>query len=92
MSRYHQAEPPELNLSKIKDVPIAMMVGSCDQLSSKPDYEWLRDQLADTLVYYKEFDLGHCAFLIPKSPAHFAEVIELSKAFNPDYLPRQLYE
>ena len=36
-----------------------MMVGSRDQLSSKPDYEWLREKLGSRVCYFREFNLGH---------------------------------
>lgn len=41
--RYKQTFPPSYDLSKIKDVPIAMLCGARDQLSSPEDYRWLRD-------------------------------------------------
>jgi len=88
LKRYNSAAPPEYDLSQIKEVPIALFCGSKDQLASKDDYLWLREQLLDTLCYFKEFNLGHMGFLIPPNRQHFYEMLELCKAYNPHfYMP-----
>ena len=81
--------PPELDLKKIRDVPIALFCGKTDQLASKGDYMWVREQLLDTLCYFKEFNLGHLGLLVPKDRQHFFDMLELCKAYNPDYVQSQ---
>ena len=71
-------------------MPIALFCGSTDKLSSPPDYEWLRNELAKNgnCTYFKEYDMGHAAFLMPSEQDryYFIEMLMLCKHFN------QLYE
>lgn len=39
----------------------------------------------DSLVYFKEYDLGHLGFLSPCGRHHMIEMLELCRGFNPDY-------
>lgn len=63
-------------------MPIALLCGVKDQLSSPPDYKWLRDQLSHTLCYYKEYDFGHLGFLMPPDKRIFFDILELAKRHN----------
>ena len=75
--KYEQETPPAFDLSAIKKAPIALFCGSLDQLASPEDYKWLRDQLinTDSLVYFKEFKLGHMGLLMPPNNNHFFEIL-----------------
>jgi hypothetical protein len=46
---YGQAKPPQINLKNIRNtsVPVAMFVGTYDELVTLKDSRWLRDQLLD---------------------------------------------
>ena len=82
MERYGSDQPPAYDLSSIYGVPIALLCGSKDQLSSPGDFRWLRDQLGQTLCYYKEYDFGHLGFLIPPDKRIFFDILELVKRHN----------
>lgn len=84
---YGAATPPAYNLSNIKRFPIALFCGKEDLLSSPGDYKCLAAELTanDSCVFYKEFDMGHIAFLIPVTKYHILEMLHLAKTFNPDY-------
>ena len=56
------------------------------------DYEWLRNELAmkNNCVFYKEYDIGHAAFLMPNEQdrrRYFVEILELCKKYNKLYKP-----
>lgn len=40
-----------------------------------------------TLVFFKEYEFGHVAFLIPPHKRHFFEMLELCRVFNPELKP-----
>ena len=72
-------------------MPIALLCGITDKLASPLDYEWLRDILAtnQNCIYYKEYDFGHGAFLMPNKQdrRYFVEMLELCKRYNKLYEP-----
>ncbi len=43
LHKYDQVTAPEYDLSKIKDVPIALFCGRNDVLASPQDYEWTKE-------------------------------------------------
>ena len=85
---YGQAVPPEYDMSKIKDIPIALVGGTTDRLASIADFQEMRDTLHQTnsCVFYKEYDFGHLGFLIPPDNLFFYELLELCSMFNTDYV------
>ena len=85
---YDSETPPEIPVSGYYDVPIALMCGQSDKLASAPDYVWLRDNLLDLncLKYYKEYDYGHVAFLMPPNKRQYLDMLELIKHFNPYFV------
>lgn len=89
---YESETPPEYDLSAIKGMPCALFCGKKDQLSSPEDYKWIRDQLAEQMscVFFKEYDMGHLAFLMPPDNRFFFEMLELIRRANPDYQPKPL--
>ena len=46
VKEYGSEQPPEYDLSKVKDVPIALINGALDGLASPKDTEWLTAQLS----------------------------------------------
>lgn len=48
---------------------------------------WLRDELVmhNNCVFYKEYDFGHLAFLMPVDKTIFHEMFALIKRYNPLY-------
>lgn len=67
---YGQDTPPAINLSNISRVPIAMFVGTTDQLATVADNRIAKEHLK-TLAFYKEYALGHMSFLIAKDMHYF---------------------
>ena len=84
---YGQEEPPQISLKTYHDLPIALFCGSTDKLASPHDYMWLRDELVanNNCVYYKEYDFGHLAFLMPADKTIFHEMFAIIKRYNPLY-------
>ena len=56
-------------------------------LASPEDYKWLRDMLiaSESLVFYKEYNLGHMGLLFPPNKRSFFDMLELIKTFNPEF-------
>ena len=92
MNLFGQSEPPAYDLTQIKQFPIAMFCGREDLLSSSTDYKQLAANLTanDSLIYFKEYDMGHLGFLMPLNRQHLIEVLELCREFNPDYHPCEI--
>jgi hypothetical protein len=69
MKRYGQPDPPHYNLKNIKGLDIVMVCGTEDNLSSMPDYIWLRDELLanGNHVDFTEYPRGHLGLLMPKN-------------------------
>lgn len=75
--------PPEINLQNIKSVPIAMFVGTGDQLATVEDNRWAKTQMS-TVQFYKEYELGHMSFMIAKDMSYFStDVMNLLHQYNP---------
>ena len=87
MIKYGQETPPEISIRNFSDFPIAMFCGATDKLASTHDYMWLRDELAanNNCIFYKEYDFGHLAFLMPANKAIFNEMFALMRRYNPLY-------
>ena len=85
--KYGQDIPPEISLQTFSDLPIALFCGAGDKLASPHDYMWLRDELVlqNNCVFYKEYDFGHLAFLMPADKTMFHEMFALIKRYNPLY-------
>ncbi len=87
MARYGSETPPEISLRTFNDMPIALLCGMTDKLASPEDYMWLRNELVlgNNCLYYKEYDMGHLAFLMPADKTIFHEIFALVKRYNPLY-------
>ena len=80
---YGQHTPPEIPLNKISKVPIALFVGSRDELATSEDNAWNYEQMQKAVVYYKEWTLGHMAFMVAKDMSYFYEVGKLLNKYHP---------
>lgn len=75
---YHQSEPPEYDLSKIKDIPIMLIGGDKDKLSTREDIRWLKNELKENVIYDKILEnIGHLSFLIGKDFSWFDEILQI---------------
>ena len=80
---YNSNFPPEINLQGISKVPIAMFVGTKDELADEIDNRWAKTQLDKTLVFYKEYELGHLTFMVAKDMSYFNDVLDVLKKYSP---------
>jgi hypothetical protein len=85
LSVYGVELPPKYDLSQIHHFPIALFCGREDLLASTEDYTWLSKELekTDSLLAFKEFDIGHLGFLLPTDATLFIEMLELMHEKNP---------
>lgn len=75
---YHQADPPEYDLSKIKDIPIILIGGEKDKLSTREDIKWLIKELNDNVIYSKIVEnMGHLSFMVGKDFNWFNDVLQI---------------
>jgi pimeloyl-ACP methyl ester carboxylesterase len=82
IDEYGTEEPPLFNLSNIKGVPTALLVGKTDLLGVPEDNEWLREQLGSNIVSYKTYDYGHITYFIGKDMKYLGDVVTLLRSFN----------
>lgn len=82
-AHYNQDSAPDVNLQAISTVPIAMFVGSSDELADVTDNRWAKTQMEKVLVHYKEYPLGHLSFMIAKDMSYFDDVMGLVAKYNP---------
>ena len=80
--KYGQDTPPHIDLSKIQSVPIAMFVGTKDDLGDVTDARWAKDQIK-TVESYVEVDAGHSTFMIGKDMSYFSKVMDFVHKYNP---------
>jgi hypothetical protein len=87
LKKYGQEEPTEISLRTFSDMPIALLCGSTDKLASPHDYMWLREELVanNNCIYYKEYDFGHLAFLMPENKTILHDIFALVQRYNPLY-------
>ena len=75
---YNQIKPPEYDLSKIKDIPVMLIGGEKDKLSTREDIKWLINELNDNVIYTKIVEnMGHLSFMIGKDFSWFDEVLQI---------------
>ena len=79
---YGQSTPPELNISHINQVPIALFVGELDPLANPNDSRWVRSQIR-SVVHYEELpNIDHGAFFTGKDLSYFDNGLELVNQYN----------
>ena len=75
---YNQITPPEYDFSKIKDLPIILIGGENDKLSTREDIKWLVNELNENVIYAKIVEnMGHLSFLIGKDFTWFNDVLKI---------------
>ena len=80
---YGSNEPPIVDISSIRDVPIALMVGEYDKLVPIHDSRWIRDNLdTNALKFYKEYKYGHLSFLAAKNIWYLNDVQKLLNEYS----------
>ncbi|CDW83495.1 ab-hydrolase associated lipase region family protein [Stylonychia lemnae] len=83
LQKYGQAEPPVIEISNIQKVPVAMFVGTKDELANTIDNRWAKDQIK-SIVHYKEYNLGHLSFFFAKDYSFFTEdVMGIIEKYHP---------
>ncbi len=82
---YGNAEPPEYDLSVIKDLPIILIGGEEDRLANPEDVKWLKEVLGTNVIYYRIVPkMGHISFLCGNDFSWFIEPLEIiMKDFGP---------
>lgn len=80
---YKQKTPPEIDLSQIKHVPIAMFWGNHDVIATVYDTNYTRDLIPkDLLVFHKVYDYGHISFWCAKDMSYIDDVDMLVKQYS----------
>ncbi len=77
---YHQVEPPEYDLSVIKNFPIMLIGGEMDKLATPEDVKWLYEELEKNgnVVFYKVYPkMGHLSFMVAKDFSWFEEAFRI---------------
>ena len=71
-------------------MPIAMFVGTADDLGDTTDARWARDQIetfaGNPNLHYEELPAGHASFAIGIDMSYVDRMITLVKKYNPTNL------
>lgn len=70
LAKYGQEAPPDYDMSLIK-FPVGIFSGDTDKMADPKDVKWTAQQLNHTLVFNKEYHLGHLSFAIAKDMSFF---------------------
>ena len=77
---YNQEEPPEYDLSKIKDIPIMIISGENDKLATPKDVRWLYNELKTNVLYFNIVpNMGHLSFMVGNNFSWFNEPLDIIK-------------
>jgi pimeloyl-ACP methyl ester carboxylesterase len=92
LEKYGTETPPEIEVSKIQGMPIAMLIGDQDLLGDVKDNEWLRDRLGRNVVFYKVYNLGNSSFYVAKDiETYLKDVVDLLRKYtNKSFLKSQM--
>ena len=74
MQKYGQEKPPDVPLSDY-NMPTILVAGTLDKLATLSNVAWLKDQISDKVVLYKEYPLGHMSFALAKDMSWFTDDI-----------------
>jgi hypothetical protein len=81
---YGQEDPLDIPVHKISKVPIGMFVGQYDKMASLIDSREAHARMKQAVKFYKEYPLGHLAFLVAKDMSYFTEdVVSFIKEHHP---------
>lgn len=79
MQHYGQDTAPELDISRINQVPIGMFVGMQDVAANYLDNRWVKSQIKSG-VHYQEIDnCDHGTFANGNDMSYFKDVLKLIK-------------
>ncbi len=77
MNRYGQNPPPDVKLYDIKKMPIALFVGTADELATVTDSKWTINNLGESVDEDDDINgWGHMTFLMAKDMSYFQDVIK----------------
>lgn len=78
---YHQDTPPDIPLDNIKTMPVALFVGTADELATTKDSKWTISKLGESVEEDEDLNkVGHMTFLLAKDMSYFNNVMaELEK-------------
>ena len=75
---YKQKEPPEYDLSVIKDFPIMIIGGDKDRLADPEDVKWLNKELKNNVIYFDIVpNMGHLSFMCAKDFSRFDKPLNI---------------
>ena len=83
MRHYNQTSPPDYELRNL-NFPIGIFSGELDKLADPKDVAWLVTQIEETLVFNKQYYLGHLGFAVGKDMSWLhQDAVPLIKKYNP---------
>lgn len=89
LRKYGRIGPPEIKLSEIKNMPIAMFVGGDDHLATPGDAIWEREQLGNVVHFEVMSDFDHESFMLGFDTSYITRALEVVKKYNPAEAPTE---
>ena len=83
--KYGQDMPPQIDITNIKDVHIALFVGTNDTWSVVEGAQWALERLPEDTDYFLFQDWDHSSYGVGKIPemVYFEKVLDQLKKYNP---------
>lgn len=73
----------KVDLSKIKEVKIIVLIGSNDSIVNPADGKWIKSQLKTVDHFHEIKKFNHSSFLLAKDMSYTKEILSDLKKFNP---------
>ena len=83
LREYGRVGPPEIKLSDIKKMPIAMFVGADDHLATPGDAVWEQEQLGNVVHFEVMSNFDHESFMLGFDTSYITRALDLVKKYNP---------
>ena len=74
---YNSTTPPQIDISLIRNIPIAVFNGVYDLISDVRDVEWLVQQISNVLVAHNVYEYGHMTFLLGRNMTYLDDLLEI---------------
>ena len=82
VAKYGQKNPPEIDITGISNVPVAMFVGLQDPFSDVVDAKWAYDSIPSSVHFQTIENCDHSSYLMGKDMSFMEDVKELLAKYN----------
>jgi hypothetical protein len=94
IKKYGQRKTPEIKVSQVNKVPIAMFVGEYDDLATPKDTRWAKFEMKTTVYYEVWNNMDHGSFHLGKDMTYLNTALNLANTYgkNPVKTDQDLFQ